>query len=155
MKLSALSLIFFTSMLIHTAPHAAANISLASTAPLNNWYPQGGSHSNTVALTFNIQNPARKGRVNFRLENTTNWKGYCTNIGTQTGPDLQLLSGDQTDNTVTWSQQTAQKEVRASWSNGGPAAITLIVSAKDFAAYGELSAVISQSRGEPSAPSRY
>ncbi len=95
MKLSALSLIFFTSMLIHTAPHAAANISLASTAPLNNWYPQGGSHSNTVALTFNIQNPARKGRVNFRLENTTNWKGYCTNIGTQTGPDLQLLSGDQ------------------------------------------------------------
>lgn len=130
-----------------------------SDAP-SSWMPE---FNETVSIKVTVRgNFHSRHTVVFNLSDITNWPGICMNDGRKTDrrPDLALMPSEQGGSRITWHPRDypEHKSIAASFTSTRSQrrrrkiTFNVVVSCYDYAAYGELSAIIYGSGGTSSSP---
>ena len=130
------------------------------------WQPTANE---TLTLSATIDDPGNalsSATVTFELKNVSNWKGtYMNSKGDSTSPDLEFLStgllgiGTQqpkaedatgTALTTNWNsgKTSGTPWVKAQCPDAKPRTVSIKIRCKDYAAYGELTATLSDGAGK-------
>ena len=128
------------------------------------WVPTAGD-TLTLSATIDDKGDAlSSATITFELKNVSNWKGTCMNDGSEISPDLAFLStgllgmGNEqpkaqdatgTELATNWDsgKTSGTRWVKAQGPDAKPATVSVKIRCKDYAAYGELTAPLSDGAG--------
>jgi len=106
-------------------------VGLELTATDKSWLPKGGKESNSNDYTATIIPNNLKGKIEFVLEDVTNYTGFCCNAGKSKQPDLKFKAGQTGFDPLTDNVAQTTDELNS---------VFITIECLDYGAYGKLKA---------------